>query len=56
MIVCLGWESLILRKDAKFPVVESWYDDWPDLSIEFARQSQDGQITLVIRDRLPGWA
>ena len=52
MIVCLGWGSLIWRRD-NLPVVEPWNQDGPLLPIEFARQSQDGRITLVIKDGLP---
>ncbi|MSR15642.1 MAG: hypothetical protein EXR86_14015 [Gammaproteobacteria bacterium] len=51
-IVCLGWGSLIWRQE-KLPVIEPWHDDGPKLPVEFARQSQGGQITLVIKDGLP---
>lgn len=52
MIVCLGWGSLIWRRE-KLPVIEPWQDKGPNLPVEFARQSRDGQITLVIKDGLP---
>jgi hypothetical protein len=47
MIVCLGWGSLIWRRE-NLPVVEPWLQDGPSLPIEFARQSDNGRITLVV--------
>ena len=47
LIVCLGWGSLIWRP-CGLPVVGDWYVDGPELGIEFARQSRDGRITLVV--------
>jgi hypothetical protein len=46
-IVCLGWGSLIWRRE-NLPVVEPWHQDGPNLPLEFARQSDNGRITLVI--------
>lgn len=49
-IVCLGWGSLIwnqCRAD-ELLTVGGWHSDGPHLPIEFARQSDDGRITLVI--------
>ena len=47
MIVCLGWGSLIWRP-GNLPIVNGWSVDGPALPVEFARQSMDGRITLVI--------
>ena len=49
MIVCLGWGSLCwCPRD--LPIISDWRDDGPSLPIEFARQSGDGRITLVIAE------
>ena len=49
MIVCLGWGSLIWDH-GDLPISDDWSDDGPSLPVEFARQSGDGRITLVITD------
>jgi hypothetical protein len=52
LIVCLGWGSLIWCKKA-LPVAGAWQADGPDLPVEFARESSDKRITLVICDGVP---
>lgn len=44
----LGWGSLVWDpRDLK--IIGPWYHDGPNLPIEFARISQDGRLTLVIK-------
>ena len=45
-IACLGWGSLCW--DARELPVHEWRKDGPILPLEFARQSQDGRITLAV--------
>lgn len=47
VIGCLGWGSLIWDP-RNLPVKDEWLNDGPLLPIEFARESGDGRITLVI--------
>jgi hypothetical protein len=47
MIACIGWGSLIWDM-RNLNVDGNWHADGPLLPIEFARQSRDGRITLVI--------
>lgn len=47
-IACLGWGSLIWRPEGLL-IQRQWFLDGPMLPIEFARQSNDGRLTLVIK-------
>jgi len=52
MIACIGWGSLIWDM-RDLDVDGNWRNDGPPLPVEFARQSSDGRITLVL---VPGFA
>lgn len=54
-IACLGWGSLIWR-NGDLHCDGVWRPDGPELSVEFARRSRGGEVTLVIvedRPRVP---
>lgn len=49
-IACIGWGSLIWDQ-RNLKVKGEWFNDGPKLPIEFARESGDGRITLVIEEK-----
>lgn len=46
-IVCVAWGSLVWRPE-NLPVRTEWFDDGPQLPVEFARQSRGSLISLVL--------
>ena len=46
-IACIGWGSLI-PEPGNLPCLTGWEADGPELPVEFARESEDGRLTLVL--------
>lgn len=53
VIACLGWGSLIWKPDT-LPLASEWFMDGPVLPIEFARVSDNGDLTTAICANAPG--
>jgi hypothetical protein len=45
-IACLGWGSLIWKPCA-LPIASDWFNDVPELPIEFARLGDSGELAAL---------
>lgn len=47
IIACLGWGSLIWKPGA-LPLASEWFNDGPELPIEFSRVGDGGELAMAI--------
>ncbi|WP_263145007.1 hypothetical protein [Pseudomonas sp. RIT-PI-AD] len=51
-IVCLGWGSLLWKPDP-LPLASAWRAGGPLLPLEFARESDGGELAIVLCEQAP---